>query len=98
MKQSTFTLRVFLASAMAWAAGSAIALVLTLRSLEDDAFDGLNNLLQLPFAFPWLFAVPASSDHVRNAWVAMLLGLLNATLLAGAGALIARAQGSRDRR
>ena len=59
----------------------AIALVVvTLRSLDKDDFDGLNNLFQLPLALPWSIT-PRGTDHVQNAYIDAGFGALNATLL-----------------
>lgn len=57
-----------------------LALVVTLRSLDGDDFDGLNNLLQLPLALPWSIT-PRGTDHVQNAYIDAGFGALNAALL-----------------
>jgi hypothetical protein len=66
---------------VAWVALVAVGLLSTLHSLRHDDFDGLNNLLQIPFALPWFLIPIATSDHVRNAWMDAGFGLLNAGLL-----------------
>jgi hypothetical protein len=66
---------------VAWVALVAVGLVTTLHSLRHDDFDGLNNILQIPFALPWFLIPIATSDHIRNAWMDAGFGLLNAGLL-----------------
>lgn len=58
----------------------AFALVVTLRSLDRDEFDGLNNLLQIPLALPW-WLIPRGTDHVQNAYIDAGFGALNAVLI-----------------
>ena len=63
--------------------GTIGALVVTLDSLQSDNFDGLNNILQIPFALPW-FLIPigiVTNNHVVDAWVTAAMGLLNAALI-----------------
>src|SRR5262245_47768990 len=57
--------------ALAWCVLVAIALQSTLSSLRTDDFDGLNNMLQIPFALPW-FLIPIGGlwSHETDAWVA----------------------------
>jgi hypothetical protein len=43
-----------------WSIGVAAALWATLTSLRTSDFDGLNNILQFPFALPWLL-IPIAS-------------------------------------
>jgi hypothetical protein len=65
-----------------WALGTVAGLVTTLWSLRNDDFDGLNNILQLPFAFPWVLLPTAIwTSHYQDAWVLAGEGLLNAVLL-----------------
>lgn len=66
---------------LVWFAGVACGLVLTLASLRETEFDGLNNLAQIPFALPWWLVVPAGEDHVVNAWVTAGLGVINGLLI-----------------
>jgi hypothetical protein len=68
--------------AVAWSIAVAIALVSTLNSLETDDFDGLNNLLQIPFALPW-FLLPIGGiwSHQVDAWIAAAMGWFNALLI-----------------
>lgn len=70
----------------AWVGGVLVALLLTLDSLRQDDFDGLNNVLQLPFALPWILLAPmvglsVGNDHVLNAYVDAGVGLFNGALL-----------------
>lgn len=58
-----------------------VALIVTLRSLSAEDFNGLNNMLQIPFALPWWLVVPAPTSHQADAWVTAGLGLLNSGLL-----------------
>ena len=62
----------------------AIALWTTLDSLSTSDFDGLNNMLQIPFALPW-FVIPIGGiwSHEVDAWVAAGYGWLNALILYG---------------
>ena len=65
-----------------WAVGTLVALAHTLPAVQPGKdFDGLNNLLQIPFALPWFLLPLGTTDHVRDAWVAGLLGVLNSALL-----------------
>lgn len=66
-----------------WSLLVAAALLATLASLRTDDFDGLNNLLQLPLALPWLIVMPLlpSSSHVVDAWTLAGFGWLNGLLL-----------------
>lgn len=70
--------------AAAWAIGTAAALVLTLASLSESSFDGLNNILQIPFALPW-FLVPLPAifnwSHQADAWGAAVMGWVNSALI-----------------
>lgn len=59
----------------------AIGLVTTLQSLTDDDFDGLNNMLQIPFALPWWLVVPAPWSHTVDAWATAGLGVINAAIV-----------------
>ena len=59
----------------------AVALLVTLASLESDDFDGLNNMLQIPLALPWWFVVPAPTSHVADAWLTAGLGVVNSCLI-----------------
>lgn len=67
--------------AIVWVAGTAVGLASTLESLRTDDFDGLNNMLQIPFALPWFLIPIGTSDHVRDAWVVAAMGLANAVIL-----------------
>lgn len=73
--------RTALVASLAWAAATLVALVVTLASLREDDFDGLNNMLQVPFALPWWLVVPALPSHFADALVTAGLGLLNGVLL-----------------
>lgn len=66
---------------VAWAAATAAALVFTLASLRKDDFDGLNNIYQLPLAFPWVILPVGTANHELNAWVMAGMGLANALVL-----------------
>jgi hypothetical protein len=72
------------AVAMVWVVAVAVALLVTLRSLHRDDFDGLNNLFQIPFAMPW-FLVPLprlfGSSHETDAWVTAAMGWMNGVIL-----------------
>lgn len=53
----------------------------TLHSLAHDDFDGLNNLLQLPLAFPWLFlGFPFNLGEVEYSYFLTCCGAFNALL------------------
>jgi hypothetical protein len=70
--------------AIAWAIGTAGALALTLASLSEYSFDGLNNLLQIPFALPWfLLPLPAifNWSNTTDAWATALMGWVNSVLI-----------------
>lgn len=67
--------------ASVWSLGTALALVSTLDSLSRNDFDGLNNLLQIPFALPWFLIPIGTSNHVVDAWVVALFGWFNAAIL-----------------
>jgi hypothetical protein len=56
------------------------AVVATLVSLATEDFDGLNNLFQLPLAFPWVL-LPVGVTPIIDAWVLGGMGALNAALL-----------------
>lgn len=65
-----------------WAVGTVVALIITLPSVQPGKdFDGLNNMFQIPFALPWFLLPIGSQDHVRDAWVAAGMGLVNAGLI-----------------
>lgn len=68
---------------LGWALGTVAVLPVTLHSLRTTDFDGLNNILQIPFALPW-FLLPTGAvlSLTQDAWVAAGEGLLNAGLLA----------------
>lgn len=68
--------------AAVWSVAVAIALVLTLNSLSTDDFDGLNNMLQIPFALPW-FLLPIGGiwSHEVDAWIAAAMGWFIALLI-----------------
>ncbi len=66
-------------------------MVTTLKSLRESDFDGLNNLLQMPFALPWFLLPVATSDHEANAWVTAGMGMLNAALIYVCVYLVVRA-------
>lgn len=73
--------RVALVVSGLWIFGTVIALVTTLPSLKHDDFDGLNNMLQIPFAVPWILLPMGTRDHVLDAWVTVGFGLVNAGIL-----------------
>ena len=78
-----------------WAVAVAVALAVTLHRLRTDAFDGLNNLLQIPLALPW-FLLPTGAiwGHTVDAWVAAGMGWLNGLLVLLFGqALVQRLRG-----
>lgn len=67
-----------------WCCAVSVALLATLSSLDDDSFDGLNNLFQVPFALPWfLLPLPAWFDwsSAADAWAVAAMGWLNGLLL-----------------
>ena len=65
-----------------WALGTIVALVVTLPVVQADRdFDGLNNMLQIPFALPWFLLPIGTSNHVLDAWVVAGMGLVNAALI-----------------
>lgn len=70
--------------AFAWTVAVATALVVTLRSLAADDFDGLNNVLQVPLALPW-WILPLLAltgwGHTADAWATAAMGWLNAVLI-----------------
>jgi hypothetical protein len=74
--------RLSLVVASLWSIAVAVALVGTLMSLARDDFDGLNNLLQIPFALPWLL-IPIGGiwSHETDAWIAAAMGWFNAALI-----------------
>jgi hypothetical protein len=59
----------------------AVALTATLQSLSQHDFDGLNNMLQIPFALPWFLLPIGTSDYVWNAWVTAGMGWANAIVV-----------------
>ena len=63
----------------AWALATLVALAVTLSTLGRGDFDGLNNMAQLPLAFPWLLVVRTSG--AADPWVLAALGLVNASLI-----------------
>ena len=65
-----------------WLIGNFVALVFTLHSLAHYDFDGLNNLFQFPFAFPW-FVLPTTPflTYKQDAWLWAGYGVLNAVIL-----------------
>jgi hypothetical protein len=65
-----------------WTAFVVLGLIATLQSLAHDDFDGLNNMLQIPFAMPW-FLLPVAGlwSHEVDAWVVAGYGLLNAAII-----------------
>ncbi len=69
-------------TAVLWAVAVGLALARTLDSLRTDDFDGLNNMLQIPLALPWVL-VPIGGiwSHETDAWVVAGMGWLNAVLL-----------------
>jgi len=55
----------------AWAVCTAAALAATLPGVQfDKDFDGLNNLLPIPFALPWFLLPVGTSSHSLDAWIA----------------------------
>jgi hypothetical protein len=73
--------RLSLVVAAAYAVLVVVALVVTLRSLSGDDFDGLNSMLQVPLALPWWIIVPAPWSHTTDAWLTAGLGLMNAVFV-----------------
>ena len=68
-----------------WSLLVAGALVSTLSSLRETAFDGLNNMLQIPLALPWsLLPLPGWADwsHETDAWVLAAMGWANGAIVA----------------
>jgi hypothetical protein len=64
-----------------WIAGTIVALLSTLHSLRIEEFDGLNNILQIPFALPWFLLPIGTSNHFLDAYMVSLMGLANAGIL-----------------
>ncbi len=65
-----------------WTGATIAALVVTLASLRSSDFDGLNNILQLPLAIPWvLLPTGIWTSNYQDAWVVASEGLLNAGFL-----------------
>ncbi len=64
-----------------WIALVVGTLVLTLRSLRQTDFDGLNNVLQIPLALPWFLIPSPAWSHEANAWRDAVAGLLNALII-----------------
>lgn len=50
-------------AAGAYSALVLVALFLTLQSLSENDFDGLNNILQLPLALPWAILPVSVKSH-----------------------------------
>jgi hypothetical protein len=59
-----------------------VALIVTLDSLRADEFDGLNNILQIPFALPWV-VIPIGGrwSHETDAWIVAGMGWCNGLLV-----------------
>jgi hypothetical protein len=69
---------------LVWSLLVAGALVATLDSLRTSDFDGLNNILQIPFALPWfLLPLPAmkSWSYETDAWAVAAMGWMNGAIL-----------------
>jgi hypothetical protein len=64
-----------------WAVLAFGALLQTLRSLDTSGFDGLNNMLQVPFSLPWWLVIPAPSSHFADAWLTFAMAMVNAVLI-----------------
>lgn len=64
-----------------WAVGTLVALAATLPTLGRGDFGGLNNVPQIPFAFPWLLVFGITGDERGDPWVLAALGLVNACLI-----------------
>lgn len=60
----------------AWAVATLVALAASLSTLGRGDFDGLDNMAQLPLAFPWLLVVRTTG--AGGPWVLAALGLVNA--------------------
>ena len=73
--------RVALVITALWVALVVGALALTLRSLRQDDFDGLNNILQIPLALPWFLIPSPEWSHEANAWRDFGAGLLNGMII-----------------
>lgn len=58
------------------------ALAATLDSLRTEDLDGLNNMIQIPFALPW-FLVPVGGiwSYETDAWIAAGMGWFNGLLI-----------------
>ena len=69
---------------IAWTVAVLGALIGTLKSLRTGDFDGLNNLVQIPFALPW-FLLPisalAGTSHQTDAWIDAGMGWMNGLLI-----------------
>lgn len=96
-RRLSLAFRVCAAVAVLWALGAVFAYEATVTSIENGAFDGLNNLYQIPFAFPWWFEQSAGPDHIANARSDLSLGLLNAALILVVGAIVEALRHVRDR-
>lgn len=65
-----------------WSALVGAALMATLDSLRTDEFDGLNNVLQIPFALPWcLIPIGDRWSHETDAWIVAGMGWFNGLLI-----------------
>ncbi len=63
---------------LVWCLMVAVALSSALESLRTDDFDGLNNMFQLPFAFPWaLLPIGGFWSNEADSWLLAALGWLN---------------------
>jgi len=62
---------------VSWSLAVAGALAVTLDSLATEDIDGLNNILQIPFALPWfLLPLPGLTgwSNETDAWVTAGMG------------------------
>jgi hypothetical protein len=67
---------------LVWSLMVAGALAVTLNSLRSSDFDGLNNMLQIPFALPWFLLPLTGWSHEMDAWAVAWMGWLNGAILA----------------
>lgn len=68
--------------AVLWAFGSVSASLLTWLNENRRDFDGLNNLWQLLFAFPWALLPTANwGPRGLDFWILAIEGIINAYIL-----------------
>lgn len=80
---------------LVWTAAVLLAFALTVVASDpNDSFDGLNNLLQVPFTVPLMFLVPGAPQDNWDLWVdSLVLGLLNGPIIAAAAVVYRSVRG-----